>query len=90
MGRLDGRVAIVTGAGGGIGREHARLLGREGAAVVVDDLGSRTGADAASVVEEIRAAGGTATADHRVGDLGRRSRDRAGRAGRVRAASTSW
>ncbi len=62
MGRLDGRVAIVTGGGGGIGREHAVLFGREGAAVVVDDLGSRTGADAAAVVDEIRAAGGTATA----------------------------
>jgi 3-oxoacyl-[acyl-carrier protein] reductase len=61
-GRLEGRVAIVTGAGGGIGREHALLLAREGAAVVVNDIGSRTGADAATVVEEIRAAGGTATA----------------------------
>ena len=47
---LTGQAAIVTGAGGGIGREHALLLGREGAAVVVDDLGSRTGADAATVV----------------------------------------
>jgi 3-oxoacyl-[acyl-carrier protein] reductase len=62
MGRLDGRVAIVTGAGGGIGREHALLLGREGAAVVVDDLGARTGSDAAAVADEIRAAGGTAVA----------------------------
>ena len=60
MGRLDGRVAIVTGAGGGIGREHALLLGREGASVVVDDLGSRTASDAEAVAEEIRAAGGTA------------------------------
>lgn len=62
MGRLDGRVAVVTGAGGGIGREHALLLGREGAAVVVDDLGTRTGADAEAVAEAIRAGGGTATA----------------------------
>ncbi len=60
MGRLDGRVAIVTGAGRGIGREHALLLAREGAAVVVDDIGARAGADADSVAAEIRAAGGTA------------------------------
>src|ERR1700712_1046732 len=63
MGRLDGRVAIVTGAGGGIGREHALLFAREGAKVVVNDTGLRTGADAASVVKEIEAAGGTATAN---------------------------
>jgi NAD(P)-dependent dehydrogenase (short-subunit alcohol dehydrogenase family) len=55
-------VAIVTGAGGGIGREHALLLGREGAAVVVDDLGTRTGSDPAAVASEIRAAGGEAVA----------------------------
>ena len=63
MGRLDGRVAIVTGAGGGIGREHALLLAREGASVVVNDIGFRTGADAAAVVDEIEAAGGTAVAN---------------------------
>jgi 3-oxoacyl-[acyl-carrier protein] reductase len=63
MGRLDGRVAIVTGAGGGIGREHALLLGREGASVVVNDIGSRTGADAPAVADEIVAAGGSAVAD---------------------------
>jgi 3-oxoacyl-[acyl-carrier protein] reductase len=62
-GRLDGQVAIVTGAGGGIGREHARLFAAEGASVLVNDVGLRTGADAASVVAEIESAGGTAVAD---------------------------
>ncbi|TZG27673.1 SDR family NAD(P)-dependent oxidoreductase [Sphingomonas montanisoli] len=62
-GRLDGRVAIVTGGGGGIGRQFALLLASEGASVLVNDLGTRTGADAASVVAEIEAAGGRAVAD---------------------------
>jgi NAD(P)-dependent dehydrogenase (short-subunit alcohol dehydrogenase family) len=62
-GRLEGKVAIVTGAGGGIGREHARLFAAEGAAVLVNDVGRRTGADAAAVAAEIEAAGGTAVAD---------------------------
>jgi len=69
MGLCEGRVCIVTGAGRGIGREYALLLAREGAKVVVNDLGGSrdgTGADqgpAAEVVEEIRAAGGEAVAD---------------------------
>jgi NAD(P)-dependent dehydrogenase (short-subunit alcohol dehydrogenase family) len=69
MGALDGRVAIVTGAGRGIGRAHALLFGREGARVVVNDLGGGTdgsGADAGpaqQVVDEIRAAGGEAVAN---------------------------
>lgn len=55
MGQLEGRVAIVTGAGAGIGREHALLMAQEGARVVVNDL-----ADPADVVAEIVAAGGEA------------------------------
>ena len=66
--RFDGRVAIVTGAGGGLGREHALALARRGARVVVNDLGgardgsggSATAAEA--VVAEIAAAGGEAMA----------------------------
>jgi NAD(P)-dependent dehydrogenase (short-subunit alcohol dehydrogenase family) len=61
--RFDGKVVIVTGAGGGIGREHARLFASEGASVVVNDTGRRTGADAASVAAEIQAEGGRAVAD---------------------------
>ena len=65
---FEGRVAIVTGAGGGLGRAYALELARRGASVVVNDLGgTRDGSgqsDAAvAVVEEIRAAGGTAIAN---------------------------
>ena len=69
MGRLDGRVAIVTGAGRGIGRSVAILLAKEGAAVVVNDLGAAldgSGSDsgpAGEVVAEIGAAGGKAVAN---------------------------
>jgi NAD(P)-dependent dehydrogenase (short-subunit alcohol dehydrogenase family) len=70
MGILEGRVAVITGAGNGIGRERALLFAREGARVVVNDLGGLgdgTGADpsaAERVVEEIVAAGGEAVANH--------------------------
>jgi NAD(P)-dependent dehydrogenase (short-subunit alcohol dehydrogenase family) len=68
MGLLEGKVAIVTGAGAGIGRAEALLFAREGARVVVNDLGGArdgTGGDAGpaeAVVAEIRAAGGEAVA----------------------------
>ena len=58
MGTLDGKVALVTGAGRGIGRGIARLLAREGAAIVVNDLGSSldgTGADVAVAEQVARA-----------------------------------
>ncbi|MBI3302473.1 MAG: SDR family NAD(P)-dependent oxidoreductase [Deltaproteobacteria bacterium] len=67
---LDGKVAIVTGAGRGIGREEALLLAKYGAKVVVNDLGGHfdgTGADtrpAQQVVDEIKAAGGEAVANY--------------------------
>ena len=70
MGMLEGKVAVVTGAGGGLGRTHALLLAKEGAAVVVNDLGgARDGTGSGTsmadgVVEEIRAAGGQAIAHY--------------------------
>jgi NAD(P)-dependent dehydrogenase (short-subunit alcohol dehydrogenase family) len=66
--RYDGRVAIVTGAGNGLGRAHALGLASRGARVVVNDFGARDGTGgsltpAETVVEEIRKSGGVAIAD---------------------------
>jgi len=69
-GHLDGKVAAVTGGGRGIGREVSRALARQGAAVVVNDLGvtvagqQETSSPADDVAKEIKAAGGTASSNH--------------------------
>jgi NAD(P)-dependent dehydrogenase (short-subunit alcohol dehydrogenase family) len=90
MGICDGRVAIVTGAGRGIGREHSLLLAAQGAKVVVNDLGGSrdgTGTDtgpAQQVVDEIVAAGGEAVAN--TDDVS----DFAGAAGLVKTAVESF
>jgi NAD(P)-dependent dehydrogenase (short-subunit alcohol dehydrogenase family) len=71
MGLLDGKVAIITGAGGGLGRSHALELARRGALIVVNDLGGAmdgTGGSsetaAQKVVDEIKSAGGEAVANY--------------------------
>src|ERR1700743_1085532 len=68
--RFEGKVAIITGAGNGLGRSHALLLASRGAKVVVNDLGGsmhgggKSSAAADKVVEEIKAAGGEAIANY--------------------------
>ena len=88
--RFDGKVAIVTGAGGGLGRQHALELARRGAKVVVNDLGGAmdgsggNSAAAEAVVAEINAAGGEAIAN------GSSVADDAGVALMVRQAMDQW
>jgi NAD(P)-dependent dehydrogenase (short-subunit alcohol dehydrogenase family) len=88
--RFDGRVAIVTGAGGGLGRQHALALGKRGAKVVVNDFGvARDGSGgsaspAEQVADEIRAAGGEAMA------AACSVTDEAGVAAMVEAAKAKW
>ncbi len=70
MGKLDGKIALITGAGGGLGRAYALLFAREGAKVVVNDLGGTRdgmGGDSAmadKVVAEIEALGGAAVPNY--------------------------
>ncbi len=87
---FDGKVAIVTGAGGGLGRSHAMDLARRGAKVVVNDLGGSVDGTAGSsdaaqaVVDEIKAAGGEAIAN------GASVTDDAGVAGLVKQTMDEW
>ncbi len=88
--RFDGQVAIVTGAGGGLGKQHALELARRGAKVVINDLGGTmdgTGGNSAAaeaVVAEIIAAGGEAIAN------GASVTDDAGVAGMVEQVMAKW
>ena len=97
MGALDGRVAIITGAGRGIGREHALLFAAEGAKVVVNDLGgaldgsSHATSPAEEVVAEIKAMGGEAVANHdNVAEWEGGQRPRPERAREFRRTCTCW
>ena len=96
MGALDGRVAIITGAGRGIGREHALLFAAEGAKVVVNDLGGAvdgSGDDrsaAQQVVDEITAAGGQAVANADDVSTGTGESGSSTRPSRPSVTSTSW
>ena len=94
-GLCEGRVAIVTGAGRGIGREHALMLASHGAKVVVNDLGGEmdgTGQStgpAHDVVDEIKAMGGEAVANGDTSPIGRARSASSTRRSRPSAGSTS-
>jgi NAD(P)-dependent dehydrogenase (short-subunit alcohol dehydrogenase family) len=71
MGLLDGKVVVITGAGGGIGREHSLAMAKEGAAIVVNDLGGKRdgvgdggNAMADETVDLVKQAGGEAVANY--------------------------
>jgi NAD(P)-dependent dehydrogenase (short-subunit alcohol dehydrogenase family) len=70
MGLLDGKVVIITGSGAGIGRQHAIAMAKEGAKLVINDLGgTRDGSGASTkaadvVVDEIKKMGGSAVANY--------------------------
>ena len=96
MALLDGKVAIVTGAGRGLGREEALALAAEGARVIVNDIGvsvSGEGADqtpAAAVVAEIQRAGGTRSPTTRTSPTGTEPAAPSSRPTTRGAGSTSW
>lgn len=93
---VQDRVIVVTGAGGGLGREYALTLAREGAAVVVNDLGgARDGTGAGSamadqVVDEIKAAGGRAAANYDLSPNPRAPRTSSRPRSTSSARSTAW
>ena len=94
--RFDGRVAVITGAGGGLGKTYALELGRRGAKVIVNDLGGKTDGTGAGhsmadqVVDEIKSAGGDAARTTTRCRRRRAARASSAPPSRSSAGSTSW